>query len=64
MGGSNSQPETNPSNNNNNNENKNESTTKQKQGKYKVQLAASVLGGMVGMAAYHTSVIVDGSECI
>merc|ERR1719204_1464957 len=39
-----------------------DSQAKKPQGKYKVQLAASVLGGTGPFTAYHTSVLIDGRE--
>lgn len=45
-------------------QNSTDSTPKKPQGKYKVQLAASVLGGTGPFTAYHTSVLIDGRECM
>ena len=37
---------------------------KKSKGKYKVELCASVLGGSGPFTAYHTSVLIDGRECM
>ena len=41
-----------------------DSSKPKSKGRYKVQLAASVLGGTGPFTAYHTSVLVDGTECM
>ena len=41
-----------------------QATLNKPKGKYKVELCASVLGGSGPFTAYHTSVLVDGRECM
>ena len=46
------------------NQQQQQAPSQKSKGKYKVELCASVLGGTGPFTAYHTSVLIDGRECM